>query len=113
MSTENIGDFDVSLDIEPFLSNGDNNTTDKFNIGIDVEQPDGSVSPVLISGRYAVLDTKRYILIKDLMPANTVVGNLQRRIVRLNGLRMVDKKLMDSTVKEIDKAKKSPVKRKK
>lgn len=96
-TTEKFGDVEISLELEPFVTEDDNNKCGDFSIAIDIEQTDGSIQPEFVQGTWAVAEDARYIFIENLQKPNTVLGSLQRRVARLNGLRLVDDKLMRKT----------------
>ena len=97
MSKEALGDFEIELELDPIVAEGEERQGGDFNISIDVTQEDGSINPIAIKGKYFVWDGSRYIYFADLKPATTVEGHIQRRIARQNNLFIVDKKMMEKS----------------
>ena len=97
MSKEALGDFEIELELDPIVAEGEEKQQGDFNISIDVTQEDGSINPLAIKGKYFIRDGNRYIYFHKLKPANTVEGHIQRRIARQNQLFIIDKKMMEKT----------------
>lgn len=116
MSTsEQVGDVEVELDVQQLVAENAKNVHERFNIDLDIEMPDGSIDPVRITGIVGVCDDRRYVLFDDVKPADTPLGNIQRRIARMNHLRIVDQRLMkwlERKVTERAKAREARAKRK-
>ncbi len=102
--TYKAGDAEITVDLDLIAEKGADKRVGDFGINIDVTQEDESIDPVNISGRYLLLGKKRYVLFAHLESADTVRGSLQREIARMNTFRMVDDKLFNDTVKEVEKA---------
>lgn len=101
MSTEQIGELEVRLDVGRLVDDTVKSLHEPFTINLDIELPDKSIDPVQITGIIGIVDDRRYILFDKIEDGGTPLGNIQRRIARMNGLRIVDKNLMDWVDKKL------------
>lgn len=98
-------DLELNIDLEPFTDESTDHVHGILTVNMDIEQLDGSIEPLHLTGHYVIHDTRRYIHFPALDDRQTVLGSIQRHIAIINGLRLVDKKLLKRTIAELDKFK--------